>query len=82
MSDASFDNTHIVEAAEERGIRFCPVCGNRMKTCCEVHRQYNLSGHRPNGVHKAPEEWICLNCGIREYKELAMRIMCGLAGTV
>jgi hypothetical protein len=53
-----------------------------MKTCCEIHRQLNIMGHTPNGVHESPEEWICLNCGLREYKELAMRTMCGQAGTL
>lgn len=80
ISKSYIENLHIVQAAEDKGIRFCPNCGAKMRDCCDFHRQFNLLGHRPNGVHVAPKEWICLCCGLREYKDLAMRIACGPAG--
>jgi len=82
LSDALTENIRIIEEEEKKGKRFCPQCGNKMKTCCDLHRQLNLPGHRPNGVHEGPEEWVCLNCGIREYRDIAMRAMCGRAGTL
>lgn len=80
--DALSKNIQVVEKRETSGKRFCPDCGSTMKSCCEIHRQFNIAGHRANGVHQGPEEWICLNCGLREYKDLAMRIACGRAGTL
>jgi predicted RNA-binding Zn-ribbon protein involved in translation (DUF1610 family) len=82
MSDALSKNIRIIEEAETKGKRFCPNCGSKMKTCCDLHRQLNLAGHLTNCVHEGPEEWICLNCGLREYKDLAMRVMCGRLGTL
>jgi ribosomal protein S27AE len=82
LSDAYQENLRNIEAAEKNGKRFCPQCGSRMKTCCEVYRQFKLGGHKPNGVHEGPEEWVCINCGTREYKELVLRVMCGRAGTL
>lgn len=79
-SNSYIKNLRIVEAAEEQNIRFCPNCGTKMRDCCDFHRQFNILGHKPNGIHVAPKEWICLNCGLREYKDLAMRIVCGPAG--
>ncbi|XES78330.1 MAG: hypothetical protein ACBZ72_05500 [Candidatus Bathyarchaeia archaeon] len=82
MSNRLVENIRIIEEAERQGKRFCPQCGNKMKTCCDVHRQLNIMGHTPNGIHEAPEEWVCFNCGLREYRELAMRAICGRAGTL
>jgi predicted RNA-binding Zn-ribbon protein involved in translation (DUF1610 family) len=82
MTDALSENVRMVEEAENKGKRFCPNCGSKMRTCCDLHRQLNIPSHRPNGIHQGPELWICLNCGLREYKELAMRIMCGRVGTL
>lgn len=82
MSDSIQRNIRIIEEAEKQGKRFCPQCGHRMKTCCDLHRQLNIPGHRPNGAHDGPEEWICLNCGLREYKDLALRVMCGRPGSL
>jgi hypothetical protein len=82
MADAYSENLRIIEEQEAKGRRVCPTCGKRMKTCCDIHREFNFTGHRPNGVHEGPEEWVCINCGIREFKELAMRVMCGRAGTL
>jgi ribosomal protein S27AE len=82
VSDAYQENLRTIEAAEKNGKRFCPQCGSRMKTCCEVYRQFKLGGHKPNGVHEGPEEWVCINCGTREYKDLVLRVMCGRAGTL
>jgi hypothetical protein len=81
-SNSYIGNLRIVQAAECNGVRFCPSCGTKMRDCCDLHRQFNLLGHRPNGIHQAPKEWICLNCGLREYKDLAMRIACGDAGHI
>lgn len=80
ISNSHIENLHIVQLAENSGIRFCPSCGAKMRDCCDFHRQFNLAGHRPNGIHSAPKEWICLNCGLREFKEPALRIVCGPAG--
>ena len=80
INNSYIENLHIVQLAENSGIRFCPICGTKMRDCCDVHRQFNLTGHRPNGVHTAPKEWICLHCGLREYKEPALRVVCGPAG--
>jgi len=82
MSDSIQKNIRLIEEQENKGKRYCPECGHRMKTCCDLYRQLNLPGHRPNGVHKGPEEWICLSCGLIEYKELALRVMCGRAGNL
>jgi hypothetical protein len=80
LSKSLLDNVRIIKEAERKGKRFCPNCGSKMKTCCELHRQLNIAEHKPNGVHEGPEEWICLYCGIREYKDPAMRTKYGLAG--
>jgi hypothetical protein len=80
MSDALSKNLRLIEESEKMGKRFCPECGGKMKTCCEIHRQFNLEGHRQNCVHEGPEQWVCLNCGLVEYKDFAMRSMCGRAG--
>ncbi|MCW3999109.1 MAG: hypothetical protein NWE93_02590 [Candidatus Bathyarchaeota archaeon] len=82
MTDALSKNIQTLERAENLGKRFCPQCGSKMKTCCDLHRQFNLVGHRPNGVHNGPERWICLCCGLIEYKDFAMRAMFGRAGTL
>jgi hypothetical protein len=82
MGKALTENIRLIEEAENRGKRFCPSCGSRMKTCCELHRQLNLLNHRVNCVHDGPEQWICLNCGLIEYKDLAMRMAHGRAGAL
>lgn len=80
LSKSLLSNLRIIEEAERKGKRFCPNCGGKMKTCCDLHRQFNLVGHKSNGVHEGPEEWICLYCGIREYKDPVMRTKYGVIG--
>jgi hypothetical protein len=82
MQNAVSKNIMIVEEAEKQGKRFCPNCGSKMRTCCDIYRQYNLTDHRVNCIHDGTEKWICINCGLIEYKELALRLMCGRAGSL